>query len=207
MSVYHHHELGKLADKIKNKSKTADKAAALTINKSATFAIRESIKEITSTVNLQESYVKKHLKTIARASSTNLRAIIAANERGTLLSRYPTVKSSNGIKVAVNKAGGYREIPKAVMVRTKSSGIMTVGMFNIDFVEALKSSMGRRTPAKSRKLQRMIRVARNKPYGRTPLHSRSINQLFTSARGDIQSELREFMIETFYEDFRRLSKK
>lgn len=206
MAVYHAHDLSKLALKIKNKSKVADKAAALTINKSATFAIRESIDEITSEVNLQESYIKKHLRTVARASASNLRAIISANERGTLLARYPHIKTRNGIRVAINKAGGFREIPNAVMVRTKNSGVMTVGMFNKDFATALKSAGGRMTPKRSRKIQRALAAAARKPYGRTPLHSRSINQLFTSVRDDIQPALREFMLETFLEDFRRLDK-
>jgi len=202
MSVYHTHDLGELADKIREKSKTADRAAANTINKSATFAIRESINEMTSDVNLKPSYIKKHLKTVARASYNNLRAVISANERGTLLARYPHVKTKDGYRVSVSRSGGFREIPNAVMVRTKNSNVMTIAMFNKDLVALMKKQSGK----SNKTLKKMRRLMSKADYGRTPLHSSSINQMFEEVREDIQPALKEFMVETFYKDFKRLDK-
>lgn len=208
MTIYHIHELDKLADRIRGKSETADKAAADTINKSATFAIKLTIDEITSEVNLNPSYVKQNIKTVARAKHSNLRAIIGANERATLLNRYPFAKTKEGYRVSINRTGGYREIKGAKMMTLRGSGKKTIGVRNKDAVAIFTKSLsrGKRTPKKSRKLQRIISKARTKPNGMTPLHSRSINQLFESARVDIQPELGRFMRKTFLEDFKRYDK-
>lgn len=209
MPVYHAHDLSKLATRISQKSEIAKKASALAINKSATYAIKLSIDEIIKEAALQPNYVKKHLRTVARASPSNLRAIISANARATLLTRYPHVKTPDGIRVKVNATGGYREIKGARVLRgLKGSSATGIALRNKDAVAYFSNAInkGKRTPEKSRKLQRIIRKARTKPYGMTVLHSRSINQLFTSKRVDIQPELKEYMVEEFIKDFRRLGK-
>lgn len=208
MPIYYASDIAKLVDRMNEKSNIVDRAAANTLNKSATFAIKESIAEITSEVNLQPNYIKQHLTTTARAKYDNLRVIVSGSERGTLMFRYPTVKTKNGYKIAVNRTGGFREIKNSRMITLRGSGKKSLAVTNRDAVDWFKYSMskGKRTPAKSRKLQRIISKAASKPNGMTPLHSRSINQLFESVREDIQPELARFMRKTFLADFKRLNK-
>ena len=208
MAVYRMADLGKLADRIIGKSEIVSRAAADTINKTATFSIKASIDAIIKEVNLQPSYIKSHIKTTARAKYDNLVAIVSANERGTLLTRYPHANTTTGYRVSVNRTGGFREIKNARLMTLRGSGSKAIGLRNKDAVEYFQKALGKgkRTSKKSRKLQRIIAKARRKPYGMTALHSRSINQLFTSVRTDIQPELTAFMFKTFHEDFTRLDK-
>lgn len=209
MATYTLKNINKLAVKIKNKSKIVDKASVDTVNKSATFSIAAAIDEISREVNLQPAYLKSNIKTVGRASQSNIRAIVAANMRATLLNRYPVRKTSDGYAVAINKTGGYRNIVGAKMMSLRGSGGRSIGMRNKDFAEAMGKvlNVGKKTPAKSAKFSRIVRKAYRKPYGMTPLHSRSINQLFTTARVDIQPQLGRFMRKTFLEDFRRYESK
>lgn len=199
-------DLSKLAQRMIDKSSLANRAAALSLNKAATESIKLAIESITDRVNLQPAYLKRHIRTVARASSSNLRAVVNANERGTLLNRYPNVRTVEGYKVRINANEGFKEIKGARLIKSlRGSGISAIGLRNKDFVRVMRDNFGTRTPAKSRKLQRVIAKARNNPYGMTPLHSRSVNQLFTTAREDISQELSSFIANTFISDFRRLS--
>lgn len=209
MAKYSMKTTSKLADKIRQMSTTVNKAASLTLNKTATLSVRKSVELITNDVNLQQSYVKKHLKVVARASPANLRVRIQANERGTLLDRYPAFKSKDGMRVAVNKGGGYRELPGAFRVSGLRGSLSTgIAVRNRDAVEYFTKNLARtgRTPAKSRKLQRLIAKARTKPNGIYVLHSRSVNQLFTSTRDDVKPYIDEFMFEEFITQMDRLKR-
>ena len=88
-------QMGALADKIKANDTTINRAASLAINKTVTFAKDLSVSEILRTVNLQQSYVRRNLKTAKRASPNDLSAIIRANTRETLLTRYPYQETSH----------------------------------------------------------------------------------------------------------------
>ena len=155
------------------------------------------------------SYVKKRLHVRKRAKPDSLTAIVTGEERGTLLERYPYSLSPTGATVRVNKAGSALEIKGARMVRLKGSGEKVLGMFNKDAMEAFTKALSKgegATTGKRKKLHQLERRAANKPYGRTPLHSRSINQLFQSVREDIQPRLTRFMRGEFLKDFNRLDK-
>jgi len=198
-------QMGALADKIKANDTTINRAASLAINKTVTFAKDLSVSEILRTVNLQQSYVRRNLKTAKRASPNDLSAIIRANTRETLLTRYPYQETSTGVRVAVNKTTGYRTIKRAFRVTNlRGSGASGIALKNRDAVEVFRRSLSPSTPGKSRKLQRIISNARTKPNGITVLHSRSINQLFTSVREDVQPRTFRFMADEFISDLRRL---
>jgi hypothetical protein len=198
-------QMGALADKIKANDTTINRAASLAINKTVTFAKDLSVSEILRTVNLQQSYVRRNLKTAKRASPNDLSAIIRANTRETLLTRYPYQETSTGVRVAVNKTTGYRTIKRAFRVTNlRGSGASGIALKNRDAVEVFRRSLSPSTPGKSRKLQRIISKARTKPNGITVLHSRSINQLFTSVREDVQPRTFRFMADEFIADLRRL---
>lgn len=207
MAKYSVKETGKLAAEIRNKSTAVNKAAALTLNKTATVTVNKSVELITNGVNLQPNYIKKHLKVAARASPANLRVKIQANERGTMLDRYPSFKTKDGIRVAVNKGSGYRELKGAFRVTglrgSSASGIAVRNRDAVSFFEANIAKTGR-TSSKSRKLQRIIAKARTKPNGIEVLHGRSINQMFLTVRDDVQPYTDEFMVDEFLTQFERL---
>lgn len=209
MATYNTDNLDLLATQLRGTPKVVSKAAALTLNKTATFSTRESISEITKQVNLQPSYINKHINTTARAKHDNLRVIVSANARGTLLTRYPHHKTKDGVRVSVNATGGYREIKNAkILTSLKGSGRSGIALRNKHAVDFFKLSVrqGERTAAKSRKYQKILSKARRRPYGWTVLHSRSVNQLFNSVRADIQPQVKVFMNKTFLTDFNRLNK-
>ncbi|ANP79307.1 hypothetical protein A134_23115 [Vibrio crassostreae 9CS106] len=199
--VFNVEDLTLLKKMITERGDAARKAAALTVNQSAIFAMKESIKEITSSVNLKESYVQGHMAVAGKATPNSLKAEVYANERGTLLTRYPFNKTAQGVSVAINKGRGYREIPQAFMVKSlRGSNAQGIALRN---TEALKlyEAVGGSSGAK--KLSRLRAKAKSKPSGIHVLHSRSINQLFTSARDDINPELTSFMLREFMKNMDR----
>lgn len=200
MAKYSVKNTGKLAELIRSKATDVDKAASNTLNKTATATISKSISEITKGVNLQPNYVKKHLKVVARASPTNLRTIIHANERGTLLTRYPHFKTKDGVRVAINKGSGYRELKGAFMVSnlkgSASTGIALRNTLAVEFFENAIAKTGG-SSAKNKKLRNIKVKAQAKPNGMEVLHSRSVNQLFTSVRDDVKPFIDDFMLTEF----------
>lgn len=196
-----------LKARIKARGEEANKAAALAINKTTTFAIKEAISDIQEEANLQQGYISKHIKTVSRASAKKLRAVVAANARETLLTRYPYRKTAKGVAVSVGVTG-YREIPRAFIVRgLKGSQATGVALSNKEALALFEKrfSKGQPTPGKQAKLAKLRSKAKSKPRGIEVLHSRSINQLFTSSRERIQPQITAFMINEFLADFDRLS--
>lgn len=200
-------DVSDLKSRIKSRGETANKAAALAVNKATTFAIKQAITDIQEEANLQQGYISKHIKTVGRASSKNLRAVIAANARETLLTRYPYRKTARGVAVSVGVTG-YREIPKAFIVRgLRGSEATGIALSNKEALALFERqfSKGQSTPGKQKKLAKLRSKAKQKPRGIEVLHSRSINQLFTSSRTRIQPQITAFMVREFLADFDRLS--
>lgn len=200
----------RLMAKIKANYTLGNRAASLALNKTATYTNQQSVALITKEVNLPQGYVAKHLRVGSRASPANLSTSIFANERGTLLTRYPYMRTSDGIRVSVNKGSGFREIKGAFRV-TGLKGSLTDGIAlrNKDAVEFFKRSLskGQRTSGKTSKLARIIAKAEAKPRGITVLHSRSVNQLFLSVREEVKPKSDAFLIEDFIAQLNRLKNK
>ena len=208
MARYTAETLKVLSKNIRATDKIIDQAASLAINKTVTFSKDLSVKFITQEVNLSPSYVRGKLKTAKRASPDNLVGIVRANTRETLLTRYPTQETKDGVRVAINKSTGFKMIKRAFRVTNlKGSSASGVAMKNIDAVKAFRAALSPATPGKRRKLQKLIRNARVKPGGITVLHSRSINQLFTSVRVDVQPRSFRYMADEFVADVFRLQGK
>lgn len=202
--------LNGLVTKLNSKPAVINKAASIAVNKTTQFAVGESIDLITTEVNLDPSYVRKHLKQVARANPNNLRAVIRANARATLLTRYPFTQTKQGVNVRVNARGGVRRLPKAFVVKNlRGSGASGVALRNKDavayFTKFINKGTGR-TPGKQAKLNKIRAKAANKPHGVTVLHGRSINQLFTSVREDISDDIRTTMSDIFLGEFGKLNK-
>lgn len=208
MAKYAIHNIDALADKMRTTSSVINKAASLAINKTATYTREISARRIVNEVTLPIAYVNRHLKTVARASPNNLRAKISANARATLLTRYPYSVTSEGVHVRINQKGARRFIKDAFVISgLRGSGAEGVVLRNRQavayFTKALRDGEGA-TPGKRAKLAAIRAKAAAKPYGVTVLHSRSINQLFTSVREDVQPEVNDFMKSEFLKDLKRL---
>lgn len=210
MAVYKATAPQALISKIKANYEITNRAAAQALNKTATFAVNKSVDEITKSVTLAPEYVKKHFKVANRASPSNLSVVIYANERATLLTRYRFSQSRQGINVAINKGSGFTELRGAFKIGglrgSQATGIAMRNKVAAEFFERA-ASKGKRTSFKSAKLARLLAKAEAKPNGIYVLHSRSINQLFTSVREDVGPVATDFLIEDFIEQFNRLKKK
>ena len=181
--------------------KLTDKVASNVLNRASTFAIRKSVDEIISTNNLKKNYVESKFKKVSRASPNNLRTIISANDRRTLLARYPHSKTSDGVSVSV-KRGVSRVIRRGFIVTNlKGSSATGVAIPNEDFVSYLQTS-NTRSKLRSAKLSRARTKLKDKPKGWTVLHGASINQMFTNVRQDIKRPLATFMIKEFFKEFK-----
>lgn len=208
MAKYTPETLNILSKNIKANDKIINQALALSINKTVTFSKDLSVKFITQDVNLSPSYTRSKLKTAKRANPVNLVGIVRANTRETLLTRYPTQETKDGVRVAINKSTGFKMIKRAFRVTNlKGSSASGVAMKNRDVVNAFRAALSPATPGKRRKLQRLIHNARVNPRGITVLHSRSINQLFTSVRVDVQPRSFRYAAEEFIMDVFRLQAK
>lgn len=199
-----------LINKIRTVVTDADKAAAQALNKTATFAIERAVSAITDENNLQPGYVKKHLKVVNRASPVNLRTVITANERGTLLTRYPFQKTRTGVDVNVKKSGGARTLKGAFIVSgLKGSGASGVALNLKSAVEFFKLGMmkGQRTARKSQKLQRIIADARTKKRGIVVLHGSSVNQMFEASLDDLKTQSESFLVSDFIDQLKRIRAK
>lgn len=197
MATYKVSELARLSDKLLMKAGRIDSMLASTINAASTMVRQRSVDEITGRVLLQPSYVKQYLKVNKRASPSNLRAEIWANERAVLLARYPYIKTKSGIKSRVKINSGFTEIPGAFIINAlRKSGATGIAMRNTVFYEFYKDQT-HKTPRQKARLVTAAENARTKPKGITVLHSSSINELFKTVRGGIRLEVRRFMVQDF----------
>jgi len=217
MAKYTSKDFQTLVNNIKGKDVIVLKATKNTIDRSATFSVNTAIKLITDEVNLSRQYLKSGINYVKRPSNNDLTAVVRANVRATLLERYPhSVYGGKGLgkgsvgggTVSVNK-GKSTFIKGLRYVTLKGSGERVIGLSNIDALKHFRANLYKgkgATPLKVKKLQQINLRAKNNPYGRTPLHSRSINQLFESARVDLQPDLKQFMQDNFLKEFNRLNK-
>lgn len=208
--VYDVNDIGALSEKIKQMPDKADEAMAQAINKAATLAVRESVDRIAAETTLQEPYIRQNLKRVARASPNNLRAVVQARARATLTGRFRHAKTPTGVKLQVNRAGGYREIKRGWIARNlKNSGGVGVAMTFKDSIAQQEANMGKGKGATPGKLRRLAgtkdKASKSKRGmgGMDVLHSRSINQLFTDVREDIQPVVEKKLAAEFVADFKR----
>lgn len=193
-------DLTKLIKDLNNLDANATKNLAIAINETSEDITRKSIDEIADRVELQKSYISKHLFVEQKATTTNPQAIITGNARGTLLTQYPfeafekTENNRGGVRVKVNKNGSSHDIQGAFKIRLKAGASrgnsQGIALRNKDALEYFERNLskGARTTAKQDKLNKIRRKAASKPRGITVLHSRSINQLFDSIREEQTDE-------------------
>lgn len=198
-----------LIKKVLALSTDADKAAAQALNKTGTYAIERAVSAITQTHNLQSGYIKKHMTVANRASPSNLRIVIKANERGTLLTRYPYRKTRDGISVNVKKGSSQNIRGGFVLNGLRGSGASGVALNLKNAIEFFKLSVNKGKPStrKNEKLQRMIDRYANKKRGVVVLHSSSINQMFEESLPDIKQQSESFLVADFFDQLKRIRAK
>lgn len=208
MANYTIHNIGQLVEKLNSTPEQINIAASKAVNRTAQKIHSESIERMMNEVNLSESYIRKHFKIANRATPNNLRARISATARGTLLTRYPYLATSDGISVRVNAKGGYRNMKGAFLARNLKGSFATgIAMRNKVAVQFLLSGLNKgrgATPAKRAKLTKLRRKAEQKPGGLYVPHARSINQLFTSVRDDVKDEAKILLSDTFLMEMKSL---
>ena len=90
----------------------------------------------------------------------------------------------------------------------RGSDATGIALRNKDAVAYFEKSAGQglKTTAKTSKLAKLRAKAASKPRGIHVLHGRSINQLFTSVRGDIKDKIDAFLLEDFVTQLNRLKR-
>jgi len=147
---------------------------------------------------------------VKRPSPSDLSAVVRGDTNSTLLDRYPhslNSGSEGGGSVSVKK--GSSESIAGLRTVTLKGGGRSIGLYNKDAVKVFKKALSKgkgSSRAKLKKYRNIVRRAKAKPFGQTPLHSSSVNQMFSEVRVDIQPELKKFMVNTFLEKFNRLNK-
>ncbi len=206
MATYTSKTLFKLIDKIADMPKKADSAMANTLNRASTFSIKESINEITRENNLSVAYLNSKFGKVARASSRNLRTIIKADDRRTLLSRYPHSKSGKDVKVSV-KRGKTTTLKRAFTVSNlKGSSASGIAMLNRDYFRYLKTNKPLKSTKRGGKISKALQRSINNPRGWHVLHGASVNQMFEDVRVEIKPATHRFMAKEFFKQFSRIVK-
>lgn len=191
-------QLGVLANEIEATDRQINQAASQSLNRGATFARQLTTTLITQETTLQQSYVNRNIRTAKRASPNDLLSIVRANTRETLLTRFEHRQTNEGVIVRVNRQGPSQLIRGAFILRgLRNSGASGIGLRNRQAVQAFQQGLSPATRGKRRKLQRIISNARTNPRGILILHSRSINQLFTTAREDAAPRIERFLADNF----------
>ena len=173
--------------KLRGLDNKINQAASNGINRTATKARTEAIDAITDKYTLSASYVNGKLKVVARSSPLNLRATIASNTVATLLDRFQSVDSKDGVKVRVRRSSGMKTINGSFRVKNLTySGTTGIAMSKVDARRYYKSQ-GLNGLANKIKGDRGIHV----------LHSMSINQIFETIKDDIAPNVQAFLLRTF----------
>lgn len=114
-------------DRVNNALKSIKNGANKALTRSLNFVLKKArvsaSTEIREDVNLTKKYVDKKLKT-SFATSSDLKAVLSAEKRGTLLTRFPHKKlKSGGYSVKVKKSGKTIKMRSGIFVpNLKNSG-------------------------------------------------------------------------------------
>jgi hypothetical protein len=190
--------------------KLSEQAARLASNEGARFAARLGSKEIRSQVAFSRSYMGaagaqgSKLRIKQFASSGNLEAVVAAQDRPVSLARFATgtptfgrrPKNARAPRVRVKTGGGLAQVKRGFFVRLRRGAIVTADEFNVGLAVRLK-------PGES--LQATTRAS---PLGGGAylLYGPSVAQAFDTVRDDISGQVADFTAFEFARQFRRLSR-
>jgi hypothetical protein len=169
-------EMGLLPDKIQ-------RGIIATVNEAADDTVSRGISYITERIGLTPEYISKHLRVTKRASNGSDIAIITANRRPVLLSRFDARQAfrtsrdkrgrsggrvRGGVSVAV-KPGQRHTMASAFLIRLKGSGVTGV---------AVRPTAENRSAFNKREWKEADNL------GYAVLHGPSVSQLIRSALTD-----------------------
>ena len=205
--VFTPHTLGDLEGLLIKMPKDSEAALAVAINKAAGLTIKESVNRITQKVTLEPSYVRSRMLVESKATPKNLSSTISARDRATLTGRFKYSKGDGGYYLQVNKSGGGLVRRSWLVKSLPKSGGTALVMTAKDALAAAESSGGQMTPARAAKISRLrAKAAQKQANGRNKivaLYSRSINQLFTSVREEVDPFVGATLTAEFIKDFKK----
>jgi len=206
MTTYDARNLSSLSSRVGGLNNKVNQAASNALNRTATKAKDDSINAILDLVTLKPQYVKQRLTVANRASPVNLRVTIQGVTRATLLSRFDHIKVSDGVKVRVNKKGGFQLIKGAFMVSGLKGSLATGIAMNNRSAAAYyaKAAAGSDSQLVKAKAIKLAGLAATKPGGMYVMHSRSITQLFTSIKDDVKPTALLFLERTFLDNINKV---
>lgn len=186
-------------DYFKRKPEIAAQSLVLAINDSARKARTLAIDEIRSQVNLTRRYVEDRLNVSQFANANRLEAVVQGRQRATSLNRFDAKPlgrkgSRGGVRVRV-KAGG--------------AGVNMKRAFLIKLAQGRSTADGSNTGVAIR-LKQGESFENKKSYSKSDpglylLYGPSVQQVFTSVRGDIEPDVSDFLESEFTRQFKRLS--
>lgn len=191
--------IGLVTSKLKNLDNKINVAASNAVNRTATRARQDAVDILLTRVTLKRSYIAKHIKVVGRSSPDTLRAVIHSTARATLLDRFASVKVKGGVKVRINRSGGYKTINGAFRVRnlrgSHSTGIAITNVAAARYYKdkAIQSGHAMFSTLASKAAAKAV----SNPGGIHVLHSMSVNQMFNAAKPDIKDGIQAFMQQTF----------
>lgn len=139
--VFDSSELDKLARDYELSSEVAKGLLSDTINHFANITLDESVKRIAKELNLTDAYIRGKLAVSTRSKPNTLEAIVSANVRPLLLSRFDPIQHfktgktkgavPNGVSIKVKANGGRTHMQSAFMIplkRGRESGAGAKGL-------------------------------------------------------------------------------
>lgn len=135
-------KLGKLSERVRSVPGIGDRAAYRAINATAVKVRTLAVRDITSQLNLQSTYVRS-LFEIRKANAKRLEAFLVARHRPIRLARFaarqltrasrrargdemrgiPSGRAAAGVSVKVTKAGGTKRMPGAFLLPLRAGTV------------------------------------------------------------------------------------
>lgn len=140
-TVFDSSELDRLARDYGLSGEVARQALSDTLNHFANVTLDESVKKIAEQLNLRESYIRGKLAVSTKSKPNTMEAIISANVRPLLLSRFDPIQHyrtgktkpsvPDGVSIKVKTNGGRTHMQSAFMIplkRGRESGAGAKGL-------------------------------------------------------------------------------
>ncbi|MGL5394115.1 MAG: hypothetical protein ACRDBQ_02425 [Shewanella sp.] len=190
--VFDSSELDKLARDYGLSSEVAKHSLSDTINHFANITLDESVKRIAKELNLTDAYIRGKIAVSTRSKPNTLEAIVSANVRPLLLSRFDPIQHfktgktkgavPNGVSIQVKANGGRTHMQSAFMIplkRGRESGAGAKGL-------AVRPPPGMRlSPSAQREVNKR---------GFAILHGPSPDQVFRTFLPELAPSAEEMML-------------
>ncbi len=191
-AVFDSSELDRLARDYGLSSEAAKRALSETINHFANVTLNESVMRIGKELNLTEAYIRGKISVSTKSKPKTLEAIVSANVRPLLLSRFDPIQHfktgktkgavPNGVSIKVKANGGRSHMQSGFMIplkRGREGGAGAKGL-------AVRPPPGMKlSPSAQREVNKR---------GFAILHGPSVDQVFRTLLPDLAPSGEEMML-------------